>query len=107
MLVTTHALLNNPPGPKACPVVAEQWRIDFNQLIITAINTPSHRWQPVHHSGGALAPSHAQSCTPMVAMARMLRVDRGLAASLAMADLRAELDRRGTGEYGRITIERH
>jgi hypothetical protein len=45
--------------------------------------------------------------TPMMAMVRMSRADRGPTVSLATAGLMAELDRCHSGEDGHITIERH
>jgi hypothetical protein len=113
-LVITRALLYNPPSPKSPPKVAEQWRIDVDQLVIAAINTLSPRWQSVHRSGGVPESSHAltrtpmmvMACTPAVAPACMTRVDRRPAASLDTADLRVEVDYHRSGEDSCITIER-
>jgi hypothetical protein len=51
MLVAVHTLLNNPPGLDASPEAAKQWRIDVDQLVITAINNPSRRRHPIQCSG--------------------------------------------------------
>jgi hypothetical protein len=41
-LEAVHTLLYNPLGLGASPSVAEQWRHDVDQLVITAINTLLH-----------------------------------------------------------------
>jgi hypothetical protein len=97
----------------ATPEAAEQWRINICQLVVVAINTPSHRRHLVHHSIGALALSHVLSRTPTSVVARAPEValvstrgaDHGHAVSLATTDLRAKLDRRHSGEDDCTTIE--
>jgi hypothetical protein len=42
VLLAVRQLLNNPPPTGASPSVAEQWRHDVDQLVVTAINMP-HR----------------------------------------------------------------
>jgi hypothetical protein len=48
MLLAACQLLNSPPPSGASPSVAEQWRHDVDQLIVTTINTPpqERRCQP-------------------------------------------------------------
>jgi hypothetical protein len=74
----------------------EQWCHDIDQLIIIAMNTPPHGgWWP-NHFGGALVQSPTHSRTPTVAhtpsLARAPMAPRVPVMSIAMADLRAELE---------------
>jgi hypothetical protein len=118
-LVAACQLLNNPPPPHTSSSTAEQWCHDIDQLIITTINTPPHKgWQPpsAAHSR-TLTMAHAPSPPQISSVAREpstahmssathapapLRVP---AASIAMANLQAELNYRCAGKDSRITIE--
>jgi hypothetical protein len=103
-LEVARQLLHNPPGAHASPSAAEQCCHDVNQLIIAVINTTPSEGRQVNHPGGAPVPSVAHSRSPMAP--RVSSAMHVLAASLATVDLRAELERRRSGEDGRITIER-
>jgi hypothetical protein len=104
-LEAARQLLHNPLGLHASPSVAEQWHHDVDQLIIVAINTSPHGGWRANHSGGAPVPSVMHSCSLTVPCAPSST--RAPAASLATTDLRAELERRRSGEDGHVTIERH
>jgi hypothetical protein len=78
---------------------------------VAAINTLPRRGWWANHSGGASELSAMHSRTPMAAhkplIARTPMVPCASMASLATADLRAELERHCSGEDNRITIKRH
>jgi hypothetical protein len=44
-LLAVRQLLNNPPPSRASSAVAEQWRHDVGQLVVTAINAPHQERQ--------------------------------------------------------------
>jgi hypothetical protein len=52
-LEVVRQLLDNPIGAHASPSTVEQWHHDVDQLVVTAINTPSHGGRKVSHLGGA------------------------------------------------------
>jgi hypothetical protein len=101
-LQMARQLLNNPPLSEASPSAVEQWRHDVDQLVVAAINTPPHerRHPPSMRYSRILSVVRAPSS------ARVPPVARASMVSYAMADLRAEINRRHGGEDSRITIER-
>jgi hypothetical protein len=115
-LLAACQLLNNPPPIGASPSATEEWCRNVDQLIVAAINTPLHeRWcQPsAQHSHTPAAHASSAARTPPVEPAPPVGPDacqtawhRAPMASYAMADLRAEINRRHGGEDGRVTIER-
>jgi hypothetical protein len=104
MLEEARQLLHNPLGPHASTSTAEQWHHDVDQLVVATINTPPHGGEQVNRLP---KPSAAHSCSPTAHSRPPLapRVSSVHVASLATADLRAELERRHSGEDGYVTIE--
>jgi hypothetical protein len=100
-----------PPGPHASPSAVVQWHHDVDRIVIAAINTLPHGWWRANHSSWGPQLSVAHSQTPTAAnttlAARAPSAPRVTAASIAMTDLWAELERHRLGEDGRITIECH
>jgi hypothetical protein len=92
-LVAARELLHNPSVTAASPEVLRQWRDDIDCLLNLAQVTPGSAGGSVsrqrRRQGGASGSMHS----PSVRSART-------------KDLRAELNRRRTGEDARITIER-
>jgi hypothetical protein len=116
-LLAARQLLNNPPPSGASPSVAEEWRRNVDQLVIAAINTPLHERRcqpsaqychtpPVAHAPSAARAPPVEHAPPVGPDARQTVRHRAPMASYAMADLRAEINRRHGGEDGRVTIER-
>jgi hypothetical protein len=115
-LLAVRQLLNNPPPSGASPSAAEEWHRNVDQLVVAAINTPLHerRCQPsARHSHATATHATSTARAPPVEHAPPIGPDacqtawhRAPMASYAMADLRAEINRRRGGEDGRVTIER-
>jgi hypothetical protein len=82
----------------------EQWRHDVDQVIIAAINTPPCGGRRMNRSSREPMPSAAHSRSPMAP--HVLSAPHAPVASLSTLDLRAEHERRCSGENNRITIER-